>query len=202
MNALQTQFPGFLCAVSAAEHGSFTAAAHALGLTPAAVSKNVANLEMQLGVRLFNRTTRRLHLTEEGKSVLEKAREGLASLHHAGTAAAQHVAPAGVVRVSCSHAFGKRYVLPYLPAFYAQHRDVTIDLSLNDATIDLVREGFDVGIRGGNEPPQGMVSRRICPLPATLVASPNYLRQRGTPQTHHDLDMHDILRMRFLSGAV
>jgi DNA-binding transcriptional LysR family regulator len=202
MNTLQTQFPGFLSAVHAAEHGSFTAAARILALTPAAVSKNVASLEAQLGVRLFNRTTRRLHLTEEGASVIAKAREGLTCLQHAGNAAAQGIAPAGVVRVSCSHAFGKRYVLPYVAAFYEAYAEVSIDLSLNDATVDLVREGFDVGIRGGSEPPPGMVSRRICPLPAALVATSKYLKARGTPASYRELETHDLLRVRFLSGQV
>ena len=104
------------------------------------------------------------------------------------------------MRVSCSHTFGKRYVVPYLAAFYEAFANVTIDLSLNDATVDLVADGFDVGIRGGSEPPQGMVSRRICALPAALIATPHYLRKRGTPATYEALNEHDLLRVKFLSG--
>jgi DNA-binding transcriptional LysR family regulator len=202
MQALQLSLPGFICAVQAAESGSFTAAAQVLNLTPAAVSKNIAALEAALQVRLFNRTTRQLSLTEEGKALVAQARLGLDALAEAQSLATQKLAPQGLVRVSCAVGFGRRYVLPALPAFFAAHPQVQIELSLNDQPIDLVQAGFDIGIRGGAEPPQGMVARRICAITAILVASPRYLAQHGTPQHFDELARHHLLKVKFLNGRV
>ncbi len=202
MQHLQTSLPGLISAVQAAESGSFTAAAKVLDLTPAAVSKNVAALEARLSVRLFNRTTRQLSLTEEGKQFIAQTRSGLQTLEAAAVSATQGLKPQGLVRMSCGVGFGRRYVLPLLPTFYSLHPEVQVELSLNDLTVDLVREGFDVGIRGGSQPPEGMVSRRICALRSVLVASPNYLRSRGTPKHYSDLVAHDLLRVKFLSGRM
>jgi DNA-binding transcriptional LysR family regulator len=202
MKHLHTSLPGLVNAVQAADSGSFTAAARVLDLTPAAVSKSVAALEAMLHVRLFNRTTRQLSLTEEGRAFIAQARMGLGALETATVAAMQGLKPEGLVRVSCAVGFGRRYVLPALPAFYAAHPDVQVELSLNDQTIDLVRDGFDVGIRGGSEPPEGMVARKICTLSAMLVATPRYLKARGTPRQFQDLANHDLLRVKFLSGNV
>ncbi len=202
MNQLHTTLPGLLSAVQAADSGSFTAAAGVLGLTPAAVSKNVAALEAVLKVRLFNRTTRQLALTEEGKAFIAQSRKGLGMLEAAALQATQGLKPEGVVRVSCPVGFGRRYVLPTLPAFYRQYPDVQLDLSLNDHNVDLVREGFDMGIRGGTQPPEGMVARKICSFSAALVASPRYLKARGTPAHYSELATHDLLRVKFPSGRI
>jgi DNA-binding transcriptional LysR family regulator len=202
MKSLQTSLPSLISAVQVADSGSFSAAAKVLELTPAAVSKNVAALEALLRVRLFNRTTRRMSLTEEGKLFVDKTREGLSTLQTATDLATQGLTAQGLVRVNCSVGFGRRYVLPLLPAFYAQYPDVQIELSLNDATTDLVREGFDIGIRGGSQPPEGMVARKICDLRSVLVASPRYLRARGVPKHFSDLPKHDLLRVKFLSGRI
>ncbi len=202
MNPLQTSLSRLVSAVQAADSGSFTAAANVLGLTPAGVSKNVAALEAQLKVRLFNRTTRQLSLTEEGKAFIAQSREGLGLLAAAATQATQGLTPHGLVRVSCSVGFGRRYVLPTLPAFYARYPEVQLELSLNDRTVDLVREGFDVGIRGGAQPPEGMVARKICVLSAVLVATPRYLKARGTPTHYSELAGHDLLRVKFPSGRI
>lgn len=202
MKQLQSSLPGLLSAVQAADSGSFTAAAKVLGLTPAAVSKNVAALEALLKVRLFNRTTRQLSLTEEGKAFIAQTRDGLQTLEQASLAATQGLTPQGLVRVSCSVGFGRRYVLPLLPAFYAAYPQVQVELSLDDHNVDLVREGFDVGIRGGSQPPGGMVARKICNLSAVLVATPRYLKARGTPKHYTELAQHDLLRVKFASGRM
>ncbi len=202
MQQLQTTLPGLISAVQAADSGSFTAAAKVLDLTPAAVSKNVAALEALLKVRLFNRTTRQLSLTEEGKHFIAQTREGLQTLEAASVSATQGLAPQGLVRLSCGVGFGRRYVLPLLPAFYALHPHVQVELSLNDQAVDLVREGFDVGIRGGSQPPEGMVARRICALRSVLVASPRYLTLRGSPKHYSELTGHDLLRVKFMSGRM
>jgi DNA-binding transcriptional LysR family regulator len=202
MKQLQTTLPGLVSAVQAADSGSFSAAAKVLDLTPAAVSKNVAALEALLKVRLFNRTTRQLSLTEEGKAFIAQTREGLGALEAASLAATQGLKPQGLVRINCAVGFGRRYVLPLLPAFYAQYPQVQVELSLNDQTVDLVKDGFDVGIRGGSQPPEGMVARKICKLESVLVATPRYLKARGAPKHYRELAEHDLLRVKFLSGRL
>jgi DNA-binding transcriptional LysR family regulator len=202
MKQLQTTLPGLISAVQAADSGSFTAAAKVLDLTPAAVSKNVAALEALLKVRLFNRTTRQLSLTEEGKTFIAQTRDGLNALEAASMTATQGLKPQGLVRMNCAVGFGRRYVLPQLPAFYAQYPDVQMELSLNDQTVDLVKEGFDLGIRGGSQPPEGMVARKICNLESVLVATPCYLKARGMPKHYSELAWHDLLRVKFLSGRL
>jgi DNA-binding transcriptional LysR family regulator len=202
MKQLQTTLPGLISAVQTADSGSFTGAAKVLDLTPAAVSKNVAALETLLQVRLFNRTTRQLSLTEEGKAFIAQTRDGLSTLEAASLAATQGLKPQGLVRLNCAVGFGRRYVLPLLPAFYAQYPDVRVELSLNDQTVDLVKDGFDVGIRGGSLPPEGMVARKICALESVLVATPRYLAAHGTPKHYSELANYDLLRVKFLSGRM
>jgi DNA-binding transcriptional LysR family regulator len=202
MKQLQTTLPGLVSAVQAADSGSFSAAAKVLDLTPAAVSKNVAALEALLKVRLFYRTTRQLSMTEEGKAFIAQTREGLGALEAASLAATQGLKPQGLVRLNCAVGFGRRYVLPLLPAFYAQYPLVQVELSLNDQTVDLVKDGFDVGIRGGSQPPEGMVARKICKLESVLVATPRYLKARGAPKHYRELLEHDLLRVKFLSGRM
>jgi DNA-binding transcriptional LysR family regulator len=202
MKQLQTTLPGLISAVQAADSGSFTAAAKVLDLTPAAVSKNVATLENFLQVRLFNRTTRRLSLTEEGKVFINQTRTGLNTLDAAARGATQGLKPQGLVRLNCPVGFGRCYVLPLLSAFYAAYPDVQVELNMNDHAVDLVGEGFDVGIRGGRQPPEGMVARKICEISSVLVATPKYLKLRGTPKHYSELAGHDLLRVKFLTGRI
>jgi DNA-binding transcriptional LysR family regulator len=202
MKQLQTTLPGLVSAVQAADSGSFTAAAKVLDLTPAAVSKNVAALEALLQVRLFNRTTRQLSLTEEGKAFIAQTREGLGVLETASLQATQGLKPQGLVRVNCPVGLGRRYVLPALPSFYGKYPLVQVELNLNDQAVDLVKEGFDLGIRVGSQPPEGMVARKICPMHSVLVATPGYLKARGTPRHYSELAQHDLLRVKFLSGRM
>jgi DNA-binding transcriptional LysR family regulator len=202
MKHLQTTLPCLISAIQAADSGSFSAAANVLGLTPAAVSKNVAALEAHLKVRLFNRTTRRLSLTEEGRAFVAQARIGVQALEDANTLATQGAQPEGLVRVNCSVGFGRRYVLPLLPAFFKAYPQVRVELNLNDNQVDLVQSGFDIGIRGGSQPPEGMVARKICDIPAVLVATPRYLKANGMPQTPRDLAQHRLIRVKFLNGRM
>jgi DNA-binding transcriptional LysR family regulator len=198
--------PGYIAAVSAADHGSFAAAARALNLTPAAIGKSVSQLEARLGLRLFNRTTRSLAPTEEGLRVMAAAREGLSSLQQAADlaqrSAARDAPLQGLVRISSAVGFGRAYVLPQLTALMERHPQLAIELVLSDQTVDLVREGFDIGLRGGQEPPQGMVARLLCELPSVLVASPAYLKRHGTPASQDELGQHRLIGLRFLSGRV
>jgi DNA-binding transcriptional LysR family regulator len=187
--------------VQAADSGSFAAAARTLGVSSAAVSKNVAGLERALGVRLMNRTTRSLTLTDEGVAFLDQARIALDALDAAvDTVAAQRVAPSGRVRLSTSNAFGRSHVLPALPSLLARHPALSVEVDFDDRRIDLVRDGYDLAVRGGVLADSTLVSRPVCSLPLVLVASPEYLARCGTPQTPPELALHQLVARRFLGG--
>ena len=192
------QLQGLLAFVEAAAGGSLTAAADRLGVTPAAVSKSLARLEEQLGVRLLNRSTRRLALTEEGSSFLAKARTALRALDEAVAEVSQSArTPAGRVRISVGISFGRRWVLPALPALTARYPELAIELDLENRPVDLVAESFDIGIRGGIIEDSSLIARRVCRLPVVLVASPAYLRQAGVPCTVDELSNHRCPAVRF-----
>lgn len=182
--------------------GSFSAAARKLDITPAAVSKSVLRLEEELGLRLFNRSTRQLRLTHEGERFLARVAPGLRSLDEAVAEVAQGVeAPRGRVRISAPLGFGRRYVLPCLPSIGTHHPLVQVHLSLENRQVDLVAEGFDIGVRGGILEDSGLVARRVAKLPLVLVASPAYLRSRGVPRREADLAGHQAVGVRLDSGV-
>lgn len=189
--------------VESAAGGSFTAAAAKLDLTPAAVSKNVIKLEQQLQVRLFNRSTRRLKLTQEGEIFLKKAVEALRTLDEAVNEVTRAGGePTGRVRISVAISPGRSYVLPLLPSLAQKHPQLQIELSLDNRAVDLVAEGFDIGVRGGFVRDSSLVARRVARLPVVLVATPGYLRQHGVPQSPADLAHHRVFGVRFSSGEV
>jgi DNA-binding transcriptional LysR family regulator len=187
--------------VQAADRGSFAAAARNLGVSPAAVGKNVAGLEGALGVRLMNRSTRSLQLTTEGAAFLERAREAIAALDAAiDTVAAQRAEPAGRVRIATSSAFGHHYLLPALPGLLARHPALRPEIDFEDRRVDLVRDGFDLALRGGVIEDSSLVSRPICRLHTVLVAAPAYLERHGTPRRPEDLLRHRLVAVRYLQG--
>lgn len=192
---------GLTSFLEAASAGSFTAAAVRLEVSPAAVSKNVMALEAELGVRLFNRNTRRIRLTPEGERFAEQARGALRALDDAVAGVSQaQAAPAGRVRISVGASFGREYVLPVVPALLAAHPKLEIEVALDNRTVDLVGEGYDIGIRGGRARDSSLVSRRVCALPLVLLASPDYLSRRGRPRRADDLARHDLIGVRFADG--
>lgn len=194
---------GLVSFVESAAGGSFTAAAARMDLTPAAVSKNVMRLEQQLRVRLFNRTTRRLKLTQEGQAFLASASEALRALDQAVNEVTRASGePAGRVRISAAASFGRRYLLSVLAGLTRKHPQLQIELSLDNRAVDLVAEGFDIGLRGGHVRDSALVARRIARLPVVLVASPAYLRDQGVPRAPADLGGHRLLGVRFSSGQV
>jgi DNA-binding transcriptional LysR family regulator len=196
------QLRGTLAFITAARVGSFTAAARELDLSPQAVAASIARLESALGARLFNRTTRSIALTEEGQRFLSRAQVALAALDEAAHSVRdREQAPQGLVRVTSGAAFGRRYVLPLLPAFMAQVPGVRLELSLDDRKVDVVREGFDVALRGGTIKDSSLITRRICSLQTVCVASPAYLKKNGVPTTPEDLHTHRVIALRFASGA-
>lgn len=189
--------------VQAADHGSFAGAARMLGISPAAVGKNVAGLEGALGVRLMNRSTRSLQLTGEGRAFLDRAREAIAALDLAiDTVAAHRAEPAGTVRISVSSGFGNRFVLPLLAGLIARHPALVPEVDFDDRQVDLVRDGYDLAVRGGHLDDSSLVSRHICDLLIVLVASPAYLEQHGVPTRPDDLDQHRLIAVRYLHGQM
>lgn len=192
---------GLLSFVESARAGGLSAAARKLDLTPAAVSKNVLRLEEDLGVRLFNRSTRHLRLTTEGEAFFLRAESVLRALDEA-VAEVSHAAgsPAGRVRISVGASFGRRWVMPALPALLAAHPRLQIEVDLENRPVDLVAEGFDIAIRGGFIRDSSLIARRICALPVVLVASPEYLARHGVPRDPEALSGHECVVMRFASG--
>lgn len=165
-----------------AEHGGFSGAARRLGLTPAAVSRNVAMLERNLGVRLFHRSTRKLTLTEEGERFLAAIRDNLDGLQSAiAGISGEKGEPAGLLKVSLSPTFGTTHILPLLPAFLEKYPAIRIDWQFDNRQVDLVAEGFDAAIGGGFELSPGIVSRVLAPAHVIAVASPAYVESRRMP---------------------
>ena len=197
------QLQGLLSFIEIADAGSLAGAARRLGVTPAAVSKNLARLEEQLGVRLVQRSTRTLRLTPEGAGFLDKARFALRALDDA-VAEVSHAAgePVGTVRISVGSSFGRHWVLPALPALVQRHPQLAVEVDLDNRPVDLVARGYDIGIRGGAVPNSDFVARRACRLPLVLVASPAYLKRAGVPRTPADLAAHRCIQTRLSDGGL
>jgi DNA-binding transcriptional LysR family regulator len=181
--------------VEAAERGSFAAAARALDLSPAMVAKHVLAIEARLGAALLLRTTRRQTLTEAGRLYLARSRAVLAAFGEAESSAEEvRSAPRGVLRVTAPVVFGATALAPLLPSLTERYPELSVDLSLNDRVVDLVEEGFDVGLRSGPLPADAhLVARPLAPLRMLLCASPEYLARKGTPRRPADLAKHDCL---------
>jgi DNA-binding transcriptional LysR family regulator len=183
--------------VRSAETGGFSAAARRLSLTPAAVSRNVAMLERNLGVRLFHRSTRKLTLTDSGERFLLAIKDSVEGLQQAiSSVAADAGDPAGVLKVSMGLNFGADYILPLLPAFLAHYPGIRPDWQFTTRQIDLVAEGYDAAIGGGIEWGPGVVSRVLAPLHLIAVASPEYLRNRTRPTDPTGLAAYDGIAWR------
>ncbi len=190
MNSLK----GIASFVAVATTGSFAAAARQQGVSAVAVSKNVATLERQLGVRLLQRTTRQVQLTPEGQSYLAQCLGPLRALEAAQVAVQKRSKDlSGLVRVTCAVPFGTGFVLPLLGPFHALHPKIQVQLHLDDSVSDMVAAGYHLGIRVGRPPDSTWVARPIAPLPFVACASPAYLKARGEPQSLADLVQHDCL---------
>ncbi|AQY67906.1 LysR family transcriptional regulator [Pseudomonas veronii] len=181
-------FGSIECFVRSAEGGSFAEAARRLSLTPAAVGKSVAKLEARLGVRLFQRSTRRLTLTEAGKRFLAEVSDSLITIQNAvANLASAEGRPVGTLKVSMGTVFGNRYVMPLLGEFVRRFPDISPDWHFDNRQVDLIGQGFDAAIGGGFELPQGVVARKLTPAHRVLVASADYLAQRPPVLAPEDL---------------
>lgn len=182
--------------------GSFVKAADALGLSKTAISRQISDLEKRLGVRLLNRTTRRLSLTEEGQRFHEHARTVLADLESAEAdvmTRAREVT--GLLRITAPLSFGILHLAPLWPEFRARHPGATLDVTLGDRVVDLVDEGYDLAIRIARLPDSTLVSRRLAGTRMVLCAAPEYLRKHGRPREPADLAGHVTLAYSYWSGG-
>ncbi len=182
--------------------GSLSAAARELGLSPAMVSRRLAALEGRLGVRLVNRTTRSLHVTDEGASYYESCARVLAEIEHANASvSAGKNEPQGTLRVALPAAFGNQYVAPLVPQFVARYPAVQLALSLSDRTVNLMDEGFDLAIRIAALTESSLTARRLAPNRRVVCASPEYLQRHGPPRTPEELSQHNCLLAADFNGA-
>lgn len=180
---------------STAELGSFTAAAAAAGVTPAAVSRAISRLESRLGVRLFVRTTRTLKLSDAGREYYEQCRAALNQLVEAERlVTGRQSAPSGVLRISMPTPYGHYRVLPLLPEFSRRYPEVSVEFHLSNRNIDFADEGFDLAIRGRAPEDSTMISRQLEDAELVVVAAPDYLARAGTPRQPDDLKAHNCIQ--------
>lgn len=177
-----------------AEKGSYARAADDLGLGHPTVSKIVARLETRLGTALFHRTSRRLVLTESGRISLDRATRILAEGEAVeAEAQAQAVAPRGLIKVAVPTSFGLKYLAPLLPGFLGRYPDVSIDMHVSDAMVDLVADGYDLSVRISGLPDSSLVSKRVATTDMLLVGSPDYFVRHGRPTHPQQLSDHVAL---------
>ena len=188
-----TQIESF---VAVSTKGSLTAAANAEGVAPAVIGRRIDALEERLGVKLLVRTTRRITLTHEGSAFLEDCQRLLADLANAEASVSEGgVKASGHLRVTAPAGFGRRHVAPLVPAFTAQHPDVSLSLNLSDRVVDIVNEGFDCAVRVGDLPDSSLVSVRLADNRRLCVATPDYLQRAGHPAVPADLMRHQCLTL-------
>jgi DNA-binding transcriptional LysR family regulator len=186
----------------AGELGSFTAAAAAAGVTPAAVSRSVARLEERMGVRLFVRTTRQIRLTDVGRAYFEECRQALAQLIEAERmATGQQLRPVGTLRISVPTTYAHYRLLPLLPAFREQHPEVQLEVHVSNRNVDFSEERYDLAIRVRAPADSTLIARHLEDAELVVVASPDYLAARGTPAVLDDLNRHECIQFDLPSSG-
>jgi DNA-binding transcriptional LysR family regulator len=188
------QFKQISTFVEVVNRGSLSAAARAEGIAPAMISRRLDALETRLGIKLLQRSTRKIALTDEGTAFLEDCQRILADLENAEAAVSERSAKAtGRLTISAPAGFGRWHVAPLLPSFLAEHRELSVTLSLNDRVVDLIGEGIDVAIRIAAMTDSNLVRVKLADNKRAVVASPAYLKRHGTPKTLADLAKHNCL---------
>jgi DNA-binding transcriptional LysR family regulator len=182
--------------VSVALKGSLTAAAKAEGVAPAIMGRRLDSLEAHLGVKLLVRTTRRISLTHEGTAFLEDCQRLLGEVANAeASVSAGGLKASGHLRITAPAGFGRRHVAPLVPKFHALHPEVTVSLNLSDRVVDLAAEGFDCAVRVGDLPDSSLVSVRMADNRRLCVATPEFLKRHGTPQSPSELTRFQCLTL-------
>lgn len=180
--------------VDVVNKGSLSAAARAEGIAPAMIGRRLDALEERLGVKLLQRSTRKIALTNEGIAFLEDCQRILADLENAEAAVSERSAHAsGHLLVSAPAGFGRQHVAPLIPSFLAEHRDVSVTLNLNDRVVDLIGEGIDVAIRIAALSDSNLIGIKLADNKRVVVASPAYLKRHGIPVSLNDLARHNCL---------
>jgi len=189
--------PGIGVLAEIVETGNFARAGETLGLTPSGVSRSVARLEAQLGIRLFDRTPRAVRLTEEGRRFYAQVAPLLVGLQDAASEAGGAAgAVRGRLRVNVDPWFARLVLAPRLPGFLARHPDLSLDIIVRDTPGDLVSEGMDVAVRFGEVGPPGLIARKLLETRIVAIAAPSYLKRHGTPRRPADLLRHECLLYR------
>ena len=188
--------------VAVVEGGSFVHAAERFDTSTASISRQVAALEAHLAVRLLQRTTRRLSMSEPGRAFYERAQQILSDIAETEAVIGQQsTQPSGLLRVSVPVSYGLREFARILPGFRARYPGLRLDLDLSDRTVDLVNDSVDVAVRVGASPALNLIARKIAPVNIIVCASPDYLARRGFPQTPHDLAGHEVLAYSLLASG-
>jgi DNA-binding transcriptional LysR family regulator len=188
MDSRSSQLSTIALFCKAAELGSFTSAANALGVTPAAVSRGVGRLEDRLGTKLFRRTTRSMSLTEDGKVYFEQCRAALGQIEEAESAlTGQQGAPSGLLRISAPSTFAIHRLLPRVRQFRGRFPDIKLDINIVNRNIDFVEEGYDVAIRMGTPPDSRLIARKLEDAPVGIFGTAAYFRAHGKPKNLQDL---------------
>jgi DNA-binding transcriptional LysR family regulator len=190
------RFEAMTAFVAVCETGNLSAAARQLGLSPSVMSRQIAGLESRLGIRLFNRTTRSISLTDAGRRFLERARRILADLDEAELSAqGERAEPRGRFSVTAPVIFGRLHVAPLLAKFVERHPKVMVDLNLSDRFVNVVEEGHDLAIRIGHLPDSQLIARRFGETRRAVIASSSYLDKAGTPHHPSDLQRFDVIAL-------
>jgi len=180
--------------VKVVETESFSETARQLGSTPSAVSRAIARLERALGTRLLHRTTRKLRLSESGQQVYERCVDMVNAAQAVMESSGQfHIEPQGIIRISVPKAVGHFMLHPHLPEFLALYPQIDIQLLLEDRYIDLIDDGVDLAIRITEQPPGGLMGRKLIDIDHLICATPEYLQRYGIPQHPHDLKQHQCI---------
>lgn len=181
--------------------GSFVKGAQALGQSKAAMSRHMSELEARLGVRLLQRTTRRLSLTEEGQVFYARSKELLAGLTEAESeVASRGHTPSGLLKINAPVTFGVLHLAPLWGQFRQQHPEVTLDITLSDRVVDLVDDGYDAAIRIARLPSSTLISKRLASTRIALCASPGYLKKQGEPRHPSELAQHAVIAYSYWSS--